>query len=109
VSRGAAVHLIGMLSETSSHGTIAETLAIAAAARRAGAGRIVLHLILDGHGETGADLLDRHAADLAGLAVATAIGRGYALDRSGDYGRTAVAYRALTAGEGTLYLAQRVS
>ncbi len=105
--RGSVVHLIGMLSETSSHGTIGETLAIAEAARSAGAGRIVLHLILDGHGETGADLLDRHADELAGLAVATAVGRGYALDRGGDYGRTAVAYRALTAGEGTRYAPQR--
>jgi 2,3-bisphosphoglycerate-independent phosphoglycerate mutase len=105
--RGASVHLIGMLSETSSHGTIGETAAIASAVRAAGAARVRLHLILDGHGERAADLLERHAAALGGFELASAVGRGYALDRSGDYGRTAVAYRALTAGEGTRFAGGR--
>jgi len=106
VERGAALHLIGLLSEASSHGAISEPIALARIARRAGVRRTYLHLILDGsstppHGAV--DLLDKHREDLLGLPVVTVVGRGYALDRSGDYGRTAVAYKALASREGAPY------
>ncbi len=108
-SRGAALHLIGLLSEASSHGTIAETVALARLARRAGVNRIRLHLILDGRSsppQGAADLLDKHGADLREFGVVTAVGRGYALDRGRDYSRTELAYRALVEGQGAPYGAQ---
>lgn len=111
-SRGAALHLIGLLSEASSHGAIAETAALARLARRAGVGRIRLHLILDGRSappQGAADLLDKHRVDLREFAVVTAVGRGYALDRGRDYSRTELAYRALVEGMGAPYGAQEAS
>lgn len=108
-SRGAALHLIGLLSEASSHGAIAETIALARLARAAGIGRIRLHLILDGRStppQGAADLLDKYRGDLREFAVVTAVGRGYALDRGRDYSRTAVAYKAFVEGAGAPYNAQ---
>ncbi len=109
VAGGASLHLIGLLSEASSHGVIFETMALARLARKAGMGPIRLHLILDGRSSPpheAADLLDKYGEDLRGFDVVTAVGRGYALDRGGDYSRTAVAYRALVEGDGAPYSAQ---
>lgn len=104
--RGAALHLLGLLSERSSHGSIAYPLAILRMAREAGVRRAWLHLILDGRstapGSAPAMLaaLDARLAEIGLGQVASAVGRGLALDRDGDYDKTRRAYEAMVLGRG---------
>lgn len=96
-----------MLSERSSHGNMDEGIAVLRAAAEKGIGRAWLHLILDGRSsppQGAADLLEILEAKIPSgmnVEVVTAMGRAYALDRSGSYQeKTEVAYRALVMGEG---------
>lgn len=107
---GGDVHLIMMLSERSSHGNMDEGIALLQAAADNGITKAWIHLILDGRSsppQGAADMLDLLAARVpSGIdaEVVTAMGRAYALDRSGSYHeKTQVAYRALVAGEGRGY------
>jgi len=107
---GGKVHVIMMLSEKSSHGNIKEGVAVLEAARAHGVTPVELHLVLDGRSsppQGAADLLqvlERQASDRADWDVATAIGRGLVLDRSGSYvEKTRVAYMALTRGQGEIF------
>lgn len=103
---GRRLHLIGLLSERSSHGSIEYPLAIARMAKARGLAEVYLHLILDGRStEPGSapamlESLGRRIEEIgAGLAV-TVVGRGVALDRGGDYGKIKRAYEALVLGVG---------
>ncbi len=104
--RGAALHLLGLLSERSSHGSIAYPLAILRMAREAGVQRAWLHLILDGRstapGSAPAMLaaLDARLTEIGLGQVASAVGRGFALDRDADYDKTRLAYEAMVLGRG---------
>lgn len=109
-AHGGKVHIIMMLSEKSSHGNIKEGVAVLEAARAHGVTPVQLHLVLDGRSsppQGAADLLqvlEREASDRADWDVATAIGRGLVLDRSGSYAeKTRVAYMALTYGWGEIF------
>ena len=106
-NHGGDIHVIAMLSGRSSHGNMDEAIAVLRAAADKGIGRAWLHLILDGRSsppQGAADLLGVLEAKLPpplDVEVATAMGRAYALDRSGSYSeKTQVAYRALVTGEG---------
>jgi len=106
-SHGGDIHVIAMLSERSSHGNMDEGIAVLRAAAGKGIGRAWLHLILDGRSsppQGAADLLEILEAKIPSgmnVEVVTAMGRAYALDRSGSYQeKTEVAYRALVMGEG---------
>ncbi|MBC7221289.1 sulfatase-like hydrolase/transferase [Candidatus Bipolaricaulota bacterium] len=106
--RGSSLHLIGLLSHQSSHGAVNYVVELVKAARREGVTRVYVHLITDGRSTvpgTAPQLLRELGQEMAqigvGMAV-TAVGRGLALDRGGDYiGKTQRAYRALVHGEGT--------
>jgi len=103
---GRRLHLLGLLSERSSHGSIEYPLAVAAMARERGLGEVYLHLILDGRstdpGSAPAMLaaLDGRLRDIGVGRVVTVVGRGMALDRGGDYGKIRKAYEALVEGVG---------
>jgi len=104
------VHVIMMLSERSSHGNMDEGIAVLQAAVHKGITRAWLHLILDGRSSPpqGAadilELLEARAPSGIDVEVVTAMGRAYALDRSGSYReKTQVAYRALVTGDGRGY------
>lgn len=105
-SGGKRLHLIGLLSEKSSHGSIAYPLAIAKMARDRGLRDVYLHLILDGRstepGSAPAMLaeLDKTLDDIGVGVAVTAVGRGVALDRGGDYGKIKRTYDALVSGIG---------
>jgi 2,3-bisphosphoglycerate-independent phosphoglycerate mutase len=107
--RKSALHLIGLLSERSSHGTIDYPLEVLRMARRRGLSRVYLHLIFDGRStEPGSapDLLAKLEEQMREIGVgriATGIGRGIALDRDGDYAKTRCAYEALVDGVGVTY------
>lgn len=105
--RDGAAHVVMVLSDKSSHGNMSEGIAVARAASENGVRRIYLHLIMDGRSSPprgGASLLyslkDRLGSDVPAQ-ILTAVGRGYALDRSGKYiEHIAPAYRAMVYGQG---------
>lgn len=110
-ARKKRLHLIGLLSEKSSHGSMVYPLALVRLAQRAGLEQVYLHLILDGRStEPGSApaLLEKMdhlwGAQSPGL-VATAVGRGIALDRDGNYARIKTAYDAMVRGTGTPFTA----
>lgn len=105
-SGGGRLHLIGLLSERSSHGSIEYPLAIARMARSRGLEEVYLHLILDGRStEPGSapsllETVDRRLDDIGAGRAVTVMGRGIALDRGGDYDKIRKAYEALVLGTG---------
>jgi 2,3-bisphosphoglycerate-independent phosphoglycerate mutase len=104
--RGTALHLIGLLSEKSSHGSIEYPLELMKMAKSAGLERVFLHLIFDGRStEPGSapDLLEKLDARIKEIGigqVVSGVGRGLALDRDGNYAKIQRAYDALVAGIG---------
>jgi 2,3-bisphosphoglycerate-independent phosphoglycerate mutase len=106
LARGRRLHLIGLLSERSSHGSIEYPLAIARMARERGLADVFIHVILDGRStEPGSapamlEELGKKLEEIGAGVVVTAVGRGIALDRGGDYGKIKKAYGALVSGIG---------
>ncbi len=104
--RGASLHLIGLLSEKSSHGSIAYPLALLRMARSSGLDRVYLHLIFDGRStEPGSapillERLDAQVAEIGVGQIVSGMGRGIALDRDGNYAKTKRAYDAFVFGVG---------
>ncbi len=103
---GTRLHLIGLLTEKSSHGSIDYPLALAAMAKTAGLEQVYLHMILDGRStEPGSApallrMLDEKLCEAGPGQIVTAIGRGIALDRDGNYAKIKKAYDALVSGTG---------
>jgi 2,3-bisphosphoglycerate-independent phosphoglycerate mutase len=91
--RQVRLHLIGLLTEKSSHGSIDYPLALLQMAKARGLEQVYLHLIFDGRStEPGSApaLLERLEGQLAEIGVGqvvTGVGRGIALDRAGNYGK----------------------
>jgi len=106
IQKKAKLHLIGMLTEKSSHGSIEYPLALLGMARERGLEDAFLHLIFDGRstepGSAPALLaaLDNRMAEIGIGRIATGAGRAFALDRGGDYGRTKRVFDALVDGTG---------
>lgn len=104
--RGANLHLIGLLSEKSSHGSIEYPLAILRMARARGLRDVYIHLIFDGRSTapgSAPELLQKLDAQVREIGVGrivTGVGRGIALDRDGNYDKTRRAYEALVLGKG---------
>ncbi len=104
--RDASLHLIALLTEKSSHGSIDYPLALLRMARDAGLPRVYLHVIFDGRstepGSAPALLaaLERQVDEIGVGLVVSGLGRGIALDRDGDYDKTRRAYDLLVAGAG---------
>jgi 2,3-bisphosphoglycerate-independent phosphoglycerate mutase len=107
---GTNLHLIGLLSEKSSHGSINYPIALLQMAKQHGLEQVYLHLILDGRStEPGSvplllEKLEQHM-EMVGIGkVVTAIGRGIALDRDGNYAKIQRAFDALVLGKGRPYV-----
>jgi 2,3-bisphosphoglycerate-independent phosphoglycerate mutase len=104
--RNSNLHLIGLLTEKSSHGSIDYPLAILKMAKESGLSDVYLHMIFDGRStEPGSapQLLDKLESlmDEIGIGrIVSGIGRGIALDRDGNYNKTKCAYDALVYGIG---------
>ncbi len=103
--RESALHLITMLSNRSSHGSLDYPLALVRLARKHGLKRVFIHTIFNRpyRTETAPNLLRDLAAEMETIGVgeiATGVGRGLALDRDGDYQKTKRAYDALVFGSG---------
>jgi 2,3-bisphosphoglycerate-independent phosphoglycerate mutase len=104
--RGASLHLLGLLTEKSSHGSIDYPLALLKMAKAHGLKNLYLHLIFDGRStEPGSapSLLEKLEAQMNEIGagqVVSGIGRGIALDRDGNYGKIKRAFDALVNGVG---------
>jgi 2,3-bisphosphoglycerate-independent phosphoglycerate mutase len=100
------LHLIGLLSEKSSHGSIDYPLAILHMAITQELNDVYIHLIFDGRStEPGSapallHLLEEKVSKIGIGKIVTGIGRGIALDRDGNYQKTQCAYDALVNGLG---------
>ncbi len=109
--RGKRLHLIGLLTERSSHGSIDYPLALLRMAAAHGLTDTCLHIIFDGRSTdpgSAPALLEKLEREMAGIGagqVVSGVGRGVALDRNGNYGKTRRAYEAMVVGVGTPYRA----
>jgi 2,3-bisphosphoglycerate-independent phosphoglycerate mutase len=104
--RGASLHLIGLLTEKSSHGSIDYPLALLKMAKESGLGKVFLHVIFDGRStEPGSapallEKLETQVDKIGVGQVVTGVGRGIALDRDGNYTKIKRAYDAFVTGIG---------
>jgi 2,3-bisphosphoglycerate-independent phosphoglycerate mutase len=104
--RDTNLHLIALLTERSSHGSIDYPLALLRLAKGRGLEQVYVHVIFDGRStEPGSapDLLERFEGQIEQIGVGqivTGVGRGLALDRDGDYTKTRRAFDALVSGLG---------
>lgn len=107
--RQARLHLIGLLTEKSSHGSIDYPLALLQMAKDARLDKVYLHLIFDGRStEPGSapallENLEQKMAQIGVGQIVTGMGRGLALDRDGNYAKIQRAYQALVSGVGQTY------
>jgi 2,3-bisphosphoglycerate-independent phosphoglycerate mutase len=101
-----SLHLICLLSEKSSHGSIDYPLALLRMAKDHQLSDVYIHVIFDGRSTdpgSAPELLakfEHKIADIGIGRIVTGIGRGIALDRDGNYSKTRCAYDALVFGVG---------
>ena len=104
--KNTSLHLIALLTEKSSHGSIDYPLALLRMARTSGLERAYVHVIFDGRStEPGSapallEKLERQIDEIGVGQIVSGIGRGIALDRDGNYGKTKRAYDAFVSGIG---------
>ncbi len=109
--RDASLHLIGLLTEKSSHGSIDYPLALLRMAKASGVSRVYVHVIFDGRStEPGSapallEKLERQVEEIGVGQIVSGVGRGIALDRDGNYAKTKRAYDALVFGAGKQWAA----
>jgi len=101
---GRPLHLLGLVSDGGVHSTLDHLLALIRLCRRHGA-RPLLHMVTDGrdtapHAAPGYLPLIEPALHEAGGAIASVIGRYFAMDRDRRWERTELAWRALMLGKG---------
>ena len=103
------LHLICLLSERSSHGSIDYPLALLKMAKSMNLKEVYLHVILDGRStEPGSApaLLEKFEGLMANIGIGqlvSGVGRGIALDRDGNYAKIKRAYEAFVLGVGRGY------
>jgi 2,3-bisphosphoglycerate-independent phosphoglycerate mutase len=104
--RKSDLHLIGLLSQKSSHGSIEYPLALLRMAKGAGLRQAYLHLIFDGRStEPGSapallEQLEQQMDEIGFGRVVSGVGRSIALDRDGNYEKTRRAFDAFVEGVG---------
>lgn len=104
---GKALHLLGIVSHYSSHGTIKHLQALLRLAKELGLKAVYVHSLIGRRGEkpeSGAayiEKVERMCHELSVGEVVTVMGRFWALDREKNWDRVEKAYRALIYGEGT--------
>ncbi len=104
--RKSSLHLIGLLTEKSSHGSIDYPLALLQMAKDHGVKDVYMHVIFDGRStEPGSapallEKLEQRMESIGAGRIVSGIGRGIALDRDGNYTKTQKAYDLLVFGTG---------
>lgn len=103
---GKALHLMGLLSDGGVHSHISHLFALLEMAHRFELDRVYVHAFLDGRDVPPAnaleyiDVLEDKLKSLGTGAVATVMGRYFAMDRDKRWERTARAYKAMVYGDG---------
>jgi 2,3-bisphosphoglycerate-independent phosphoglycerate mutase len=103
---GTRLHLLGIVSFYSSHGSVDHLLALMEMARREGVPEVYIHSMLGRRGErpeSGAiyiEQVEREAERLGVGQLVTVIGRFWSLDREGHWDRIERTYRMLVEGRG---------
>ncbi len=103
---GAALHLMGLCSDSGVHSHLSHLLALVTLAARRGLSRVLVHVITDGRDsppDSGKGYVRQLQEQLAAIGtgcIATVCGRYYAMDRDKRWERTARAYDLYTAGHG---------
>ncbi|MBN1271223.1 MAG: alkaline phosphatase family protein [Candidatus Aminicenantes bacterium] len=103
---GADLHMLGIVSFYSSHGTIDHLFALLELAKNCGIKRVYIHSLIGRRGEkpeSGAAYIGKvieKCRELSLGEIVTVMGRFWALDREENWDRVEKAYRALVFGEG---------
>ena len=103
------LHLIGLLTEKSSHGSIDYPLALLKIAKAKGLQDVYLHIIFDGRStEPGSapallQKLEIWMGEIGVGQIVSGMGRSIALDRDGNYAKIKRAYESLVLGNGQRY------
>ena len=103
---GAALHLMGLLSDGGVHSHNSHLYAILELCKRKGLDRVYVHCLLDGRDvppTSGKEYIEKLQAELQRIGVgkiATVTGRYYAMDRDNRWERVEKAYAAMVYGEG---------
>jgi 2,3-bisphosphoglycerate-independent phosphoglycerate mutase len=98
---GKTLHLLGIVSFYSSHGSLDHLFALMEMAKREGVKKLYIHSLLGRRGERPAsgaiyvDKVEQKAGELGSGEVVTVMGRYWALDREHNWDRIEKAYRAL--------------
>ncbi len=107
VGRGAAVHLMGLVSDGGVHSSIDHLEKLCDISKQYGVERTFIHCFMDGRdtdpksGKGFIEALGKHIAKKESTGtIATVIGRYYAMDRDKRWERVKVAYDALVSGVG---------
>jgi len=107
IDRGKALHLMGIVSFFSSHGSINHLLALMDIAKQEGIRDVFIHAMLGRRGEmqeSGAkyiEMVEQKCRELSLGKVVSVIGRYWSMDREENWSRIEKAYRMLVYGEGT--------
>ena len=102
-----ALHLMGIVSHYSSHGTIRHLFALLRLAREAGVKKVFVHSFIGRRGERPesgvlyVEKVEETCRELGVGEVVTVMGRFWSLDREENWHRIEKAYRALVDGAGT--------
>lgn len=110
--QGKNLHLIGLLTEKSSHGSVDYPLAVLRMAKEHGLEQVYVHMILDGRSTTPGsapallEAFEQQMEEIGIGKVVSVVGRGIALDRDGNYGKIQRAFDALVSGKGKQYVSK---
>jgi 2,3-bisphosphoglycerate-independent phosphoglycerate mutase len=99
---GGTAHLLGLMSPGGVHAHQRHIAALARAVAEAGV-KVAVHAFLDGRDtppKSALAYLRDFAAETPGVAIATVVGRYYAMDRDNRWDRVSRAYHAMVAGDG---------
>jgi 2,3-bisphosphoglycerate-independent phosphoglycerate mutase len=103
---GGVLHLLGIVSFFSSHGSINHLFALMDLAKQAGVREVFIHVMLGRRGElpeSGANYIEkieRKAREIGLGKVVSVIGRYWSMDREENWDRIEKTYRMLVNGEG---------
>jgi 2,3-bisphosphoglycerate-independent phosphoglycerate mutase len=106
--RGSALHLMGLLQDQGVHATEEHLYALLELARRQGLTKVFVHVFSDGRDTpprsalTYIDRLERKMQAIGVGAIATVMGRYYAMDRALNWDRIQRAYDCMVHGTGLL-------
>ena len=107
IQDGTRLHLLGLVSFYSSHGSVDHLLALLKLANREGVPEVYIHSMLGRRGErkdSGAEyirLIENRAREIGIGRVVSVIGRFWSLDREGNWDRIEKTFRLLAEGIGT--------